>query len=171
MSKLMPPINFEQWIDDNREAFQPPVGNKKIWEDQDFMCFVIGGPNARKDFHIDPSEEFFYQLEGDMTLEIVEDGEVKQIPIQEGEIFLLPSMVPHSPKRPEGTIGLVIEHKRPEGEDDGLRWYCEECGEVLHEEWFYLTDIVEQLKEAIQAFWADDDARTCENCGAYLEQE
>ena len=171
MSSLTPPINFEQWIEDNREAFEPPVGNKKIWENQDFMCFVIGGPNARKDFHIDPSEEFFYQLEGDMTLEIVEDGEHKEIPIREGEIFLLPSMVPHSPKRPEGTIGLVIEHKRPEGEDDGLRWYCEECGDVLHEEWFYLTDIVTQLKEAIEAFWDDDQARTCGSCGAYLEQD
>ena len=171
MSKLTPPINFMQWIEDNRDAFKPPVGNKQIWEDQDFMAFVIGGPNARKDYHIDPSEEFFYQLEGDMTLQVVEDGEFKEIPIKEGEIFLLPSYVPHSPQRPEGTIGLVIEHKRPEDEDDGLRWYCEECGEILHEEHFYLTDIVEQLKEAIESFWSDDDARTCDNCDAYLERD
>lgn len=170
MSKLLPPINFKKWIEDNRDAFKPPVGNKKIWENTDFMAFVVGGPNQRKDYHIDPSEEFFYQLEGEMTLKIVEDGEFKDITIGEGEIFLLPSMVPHSPQRGENTIGLVIEHKRAEGDNDGLRWYCEDCGEVLHEEFFYLTDIVEQLGSAIQAFWADDEARTCDNCSAYLEQ-
>ncbi len=170
MSTLMPPIDFKGWIEENREHFKPPVGNKQIWEDADFMAFVIGGPNARKDFHVDPSEEFFYQVEGDMVLEIIEDGERKDIPIKEGEIFLLPSGVPHSPKRPADTIGLVIEHKRPEGENDKLQWYCDDCGALVHEESFYLTDIVEQLREAIEAFWADDEARTCGECGAYLEQ-
>lgn len=170
MSKLMPPINFQGWIEENREALKPPVGNKKIWEDSDFMVFVVGGPNARKDYHIDPSEEFFYQLEGDMTLKIVEDGEFKDIVIREGEIFLLPAMVPHSPQRGPETLGLVIEHKRAESDHDGLRWYCEGCGEVLYEEFFHLTDIVTQLKGAIQAFWASQEKRTCEGCGAYLEQ-
>lgn len=170
MTKLMPPINFKEWIDENREAFKPPVGNKKIWEDTDFMVFVVGGPNQRKDYHIDPSEEFFYQVEGEMTLKLVVDGEFEDVTIGEGEIFLLPSMVPHSPQRGANTIGLVIEHKRQEGDNDGLRWYCEECGEVLHEEFFYLTDIVSQLGAAIKDFWASDEKRTCGNCGAYLEK-
>lgn len=170
MAKMLPPINFTQWIEENREELKPPVGNKKIWEDADFMVFVVGGPNRRKDYHIDPSEEFFYQLEGEMTLRVVEDGEARDVVIREGEIFLLPSMVPHSPQRGENTLGLVIEHKRQPGDHDGLRWYCEECGEVLHEEFFYLTDIVVQLKGAIQAFWADDEKRTCDHCGAYLEE-
>lgn len=170
MSKLMPPINFKGWIEENRESLKPPVGNKKIWEDSDFMVFVVGGPNERKDYHIDPSEEFFYQLEGDMTLKIVEDGEFKDVVIKEGEIFLLPAMVPHSPQRGPDTLGLVIEHKRQESDHDGLRWYCEGCGEVLYEEFFYLTDIVTQLKGAIQEFWASEEKRTCEGCGAYLER-
>ena len=169
MTKMMPPIHFQKWIEENREALKPPVGNKKIWEDSDFMVFVVGGPNRRKDYHIDPSEEFFYQVEGEMTLKVVEEGVAKDVVIREGEIFLLPAMVPHSPQRGENTIGLVIENKRAEGEHDGLRWYCEECGEVLHEEFFHLTDIVKQLKGAIEAFWADDEKRTCDQCGAYLE--
>jgi 3-hydroxyanthranilate 3,4-dioxygenase len=164
------PIDLEAWIDENREELKPPVGNKKIWEDQDFMVFVVGGPNARKDYHIDPSEEFFYQVEGTMTLKIVEDGEFRDVEIGPGEIFLLPSEVPHSPQRPAETVGLVIEHKRDEGELDGLRWYCDECGEVLHEAWFPLEDIVVQLRKAIEAFWDDEEARTCDECGAMLER-
>lgn len=164
------PINLQKWIDDNRELLKPPVGNKKIYEDQDFMVFIVGGPNSRKDYHIDPSEEFFYQVEGEMTLKIVtEDGEFKDIPIRAGEIFLLDSYIPHSPQRSAGGVGLVIEHKRPEGEDDGLRWYCDECGEVLHEAFFPLTDIVGQLREAIEAFMASEELRTCDNCGAVME--
>ncbi len=170
MGKLLPPINLEQWIEDNRHLLKPPVGNKKIWEDTLFDVFIVGGPNARKDYHINQREEFFRMIEGDMVLKVVDDGEFRDIEIKEGEIFLLPAGVPHSPQRPEGSIGLVIEHKRPEGVEDGLRWYCDNCGEVLHEEFFYLEDIVSQLKAAIQAFWADDEKRTCDNCGHYLEK-
>ena len=163
------PINLHKWIDDNRDALKPPVGNKKIYEDQDFMVFAVGGPNARKDYHIDPSEEFFYQIEGDATLKLVVDGEFKDVTIREGEIFLLPAYVPHSPQRTANTVGLVIEHKRPEGENDGLRWYCESCGEVLHEAFFPLTDIVGQLKDAIQVFMNSEELRTCDNCGAVMQ--
>jgi 3-hydroxyanthranilate 3,4-dioxygenase len=170
MGTLIPPINFKQWIEDNRHLLKPPVGNKKIWEDTDFDVFIVGGPNARKDYHINQSEEFFYMIEGDMTLKVVEDDEFRDIAISEGEIFLLPSGIPHSPQRQADTVGLVIEHKRPEGVEDGLRWYCDECGEVLYEEFFHLTDIVEQLKGAIEAFWASDEKRTCENCGEFMEK-
>jgi len=170
MSDLQPPIHLDRWIEENRDDLEPPVGNKKIWEDENFMVFAVGGPNERKDYHIDPDDEFFYQIEGSMTLEIVEDGEHRDVEIGEGEIFLLPAGVPHSPQRPEGTIGLIVEHARPDDSEDGLRWYCDECGEVVYEEYFHLTDIVEELKSAIQGFWADDDARTCNHCGHYLEK-
>jgi 3-hydroxyanthranilate 3,4-dioxygenase len=170
MPNMLPPINLEQWIEDNRHLLEPPVGNKKIYEDTKFDIFIVGGPNERKDYHIDANEEFFYMIEGDMILKVVEDGEFRDIRIKEGEIFLLPSNIPHSPQRLADTVGLVIEHQRPEGVEDGLRWYCDDCGEILHEEWFYLTDIVGQLKKAIQDYWADDEKRTCDNCGAYMEK-
>jgi 3-hydroxyanthranilate 3,4-dioxygenase len=164
-------LNLEDWIDENRDELKPPVGNKKIYHDSNFIVMAIGGPNARKDFHIDPDEEFFYQVEGDMTLEIMEDGEHKEIPIREGEIYLLPSNVPHSPQRPEGTIGIVIEHQRDEGDEDGLRWYCDSCGEILHEETFELEDIETQIGSALDSFWSSDDKRTCSECGHYLERD
>lgn len=163
------PLNLLSWIDENRELLKPPVGNKKIYEDSDFMVFVVGGPNQRKDYHIDTSEEFFYQIEGEMTLKLVVDGEHQDVPIKAGEIFLLPANIPHSPQRPADTVGLVIENKRQPGAKDGLRWYCDGCGEVLHEAWFPLTDIVVELKAALQAFEANDEQRTCGSCGHYLE--
>lgn len=164
------PIHLGRWIDENRHLLKPPVGNKKIYEDNDFMVFIVGGPNARKDFHIDPSEELFYQLEGAITLKLaLADGTFQDVVVGEGELFLLPSYIPHSPRRPANTIGLVIEHKRPAGADDGLRWYCESCGDILHEAHFPLTDIVGQLKAAIEGFMADEAARTCKKCGAVMD--
>ncbi len=167
---LAPPLNLQKWVEENRDLLKPPVGNKKIWEDTNFDVFIVGGPNERKDYHIDPDEEFFYMLEGEMTLKVVDDGEFKDITIGEGEIYLLPPYVPHSPQRPAGSVGLVIEHKRPEGKQDGLRWYCDDCGEVVYEEFFQLVDIVGQLKEAIQGFWASEEKRTCPNCGEVLQK-
>lgn len=175
MAQLLPPINLEKWIAENRDLLKPPVGNKKIWEDAHFDIFIVGGPNARKDYHINQSEEFFRMIEGDMVLKVVEedaDGahHFRDITIREGEIFLLPAGVPHCPQRAADTVGLVIEHPRPEGVEDGLRWYCEGCGEVLHEEYFHLVDIVGQLKRAIEDFWADDEKRTCTHCGERLKK-
>ncbi|MFW5966291.1 MAG: 3-hydroxyanthranilate 3,4-dioxygenase [Persicimonas sp.] len=170
MGKLTPPINLFQWIEDNRDQLKPPVGNKKIWEDSMFDVFIVGGPNERKDYHINQREEFFWMIEGDMTLKVIEDGDFRDVDIKEDEIFLLPAGVPHSPQREANTIGLVIEHQRPEGVEDGLQWYCDECGELVYEEYFYLEDIVDDLKAAIQNFWADDEKRTCDNCGHYLER-
>jgi 3-hydroxyanthranilate 3,4-dioxygenase len=170
MAQMLPPLNFHKWIDDNRSVLKPPVGNKKIWEDTKFDVFVVGGPNARKDYHINHSEEFFYQIEGDITLKIVEAGDFRDVHIRQGEIFLLPPLVPHSPQRPADSIGLVIEHKRAEGEHDGLRWYCDHCSEVVYEESFQLVDIVVQLKGAIQGFWADEAKRTCAQCNHVLSK-
>jgi 3-hydroxyanthranilate 3,4-dioxygenase len=132
------------------------------------MVTVVGGPNARTDYHIDESEEFFYQLEGDMTLRIVEDGHKRDLPIREGEILLLPSNVPHSPQRPAGTIGLVIEHKRLPHQLDGLVWFCPKCDQKLYEEFFHLTNLVTQLAPVFDRFYGDPALCTCKACGTVV---
>jgi len=160
-------FNFQKWIDDNRHLLKPPVGNRQIWEDADLMVTVVGGPNQRTDFHDDPVEEFFYQLEGDMVLKIVEDGVHYDVPIREGDIFFLPPHVRHSPQRPqEGSIGLVVEPKRPEGEKDAMEWYCFECEALVHRAEIILTSLVRDLPPVYEAFYADEEARTCPECGA-----
>jgi 3-hydroxyanthranilate 3,4-dioxygenase len=172
MSKtdVLTPLNFKRWIDENRHLLKPPVGNRQVWEDRDFIVMVIGGPNIRKDYHIDESEEFFYQLEGDMTLKVVDNGQHRDIPIRAGEIFLLPARMPHSPRRPAGTVGLVVERKRQPGELDGFVWYCEKCGAKLHDEFQHVTDIVKQLPEVFDRFYNDPARSTCRNCGTRAER-
>lgn len=166
---LMPPFNLQKWIDEHRHLLKPPVGNKMVWQDRDFLVMVVGGPNRRKDFHVEDGEEFFYQVEGDISVKVIEDGQVREIPIKEGEIFLLPARVPHSPQRPENTVGLVIERKRLAGEIDHLRWYCEACGTLLHDAAFALVDLAAQLKPAIEEFERREDLRTCRACAAVMK--
>ena len=167
---VLPPINFKNWIEENRYLLKPPVGNKVVYEDGDFMIMVVGGPNSRKDYHVDPVEEFFYQLEGDMLLNIMENGKRVDVPIKEGEIFLLPKNVPHSPQRFENTVGLVVEYQREEGALDAFQWYCDECDEMLHEVTLDLENIVTQLPPLFDAYWKNMDARTCESCGSFQEK-
>lgn len=162
-------LNLRGWIDQNRHLLKPPVGNKQIWEDADFIVMIVGGPNARKDYHINPTEEFYHQIEGDITLKVIEDGVKRDIPIRAGEIFLLPPNTPHCPQRPANTVGMVIERKRPKGEDDHLRFICEKCGEVLHDPTFYLVDIGKQLKPIMEQFWSDEKLRTCKKCGTVMQ--
>ena len=162
---LMPPINLKAWIEEHRALLKPPVGNKMIWKDSEFMVMAVGGPNQRKDFHVEDGEEFFYQVEGDIVLRIIEEGAVREIPIREGEMFLLPPNVPHSPQRPANTVGLVIERRRAEEERDHLRWFCEKCGEMLYDANFQLVDLGKQLKPIMEQFWADEQLRTCKKCG------
>jgi len=167
---MLPPINFVQWIDKNRHLLKPPVGNKVVYKDSEFIIMVVGGPNTRKDYHVDEGEEFFYQLEGDMILKIIENGVSKDIKIKENEIFLLPPKVPHSPQRFSNTIGLVIERKRRKNELDGFQWYCDDCNKLLYEKFIILKDIVKQLPIVFEEFWSNDKARTCNNCYSYLEK-
>jgi 3-hydroxyanthranilate 3,4-dioxygenase len=162
-------INFREWIDEHRHLLKPPVGNRQVFENAEFIVMVVGGPNARKDYHYNEGEEFFYQLEGDITLKVMDNGVPRDITIREGEIFLLPARVPHSPQRPSGTIGLVIERKRREGELDGCFWFCESCGEKLHEEYFPMANIVTQLPEIMNAFYASEEKRRCGSCGAVMQ--
>ena len=164
------PLNLKQWIDDNRHLLKPPVGNQQIYKmNEDFIVMVVGGPNSRKDFHFEDGEELFYQLEGDITVAIQEDGKRRDIVIKEGEMFLLPPNVPHSPMRPANTVGLVIERYRTEKEFDSCMWFCEKCNHKLHEETFPLQDIVNQLPQIMGKFYADLDLRTCKSCGQVME--
>lgn len=169
MSTISSPLNLKAWIDEHRHALRPPVGNKCVWEDRDTIVMVVSGPNQRKDFHINPTEELFFQVEGDMILRVMDAmGQQREIPVREGEMFLLPPQVPHSPQRPVGSVGLVVERRRPRGEDDQLRFYCERCGEVVYEEQFELSDIGGQLKRMMDEFWSDATLRTCVHCGTVV---
>ncbi len=170
MTNLMPPINFKDWIEEHRHLLKPPVGNKVVYEDTEFIIMVVGGPNTRKDYHIDEGEEFFYQIEGDITLKVMDNAKPKDINIREGEIFLLPPKVPHSPQRPANTVGLVIERRRREGELDGFQWYCDKCNTKLYEEFFQLTDIVAQLPPVFDRFWRSEKNRVCNQCSAVMEK-
>jgi len=162
---ITPPINFLKWIEEHRHELKPPVGNRVIWREGDFICMVVGGPNQRTDYHYDEGPEFFYQVEGDMLLKIMDEGKPSDIWIREGEIFLLPPRVPHSPQRFENTVGLVIERSRLEDEQDGLMWFCQECDHKLYEEYFTLVDIETQFGAIFDRFYGDISKRTCSNCG------
>ena len=164
------PINLKNWIDENRHLLKPPVGNPQVYKlNDDFIVMVVGGPNSRKDFHFEDGEELFYQVEGDITVSIQEDGKRRDIEIKEGDMFLLPPRVPHSPKRPANTVGLVIERYRTEKEFDSCMWFCEQCNNKLHEETFPLKDIVGQLPVIMNSFYANLDLRTCKSCGHVME--
>lgn len=164
------PFNLTQWIDDNRHLLKPPVGNKNIYtEAGDFIVMIVGGPNSRKDFHYNNSEELFYQLEGDIVVRIQEEGQIVEIPIKQGDMFLLPGKVPHNPRRGPNTIGLVIEKKRDASEVDGFMWFCENCGEKLYEQFLNVSDIVTQLPPVMAAFYEDEHKRTCKKCGIVME--
>ncbi|HEV2571402.1 3-hydroxyanthranilate 3,4-dioxygenase [Methylocella sp. CPCC 101449] len=159
-------FNFQKWIDEHQHLLKPPVGNRQIWEDADMMVTVVGGPNRRTDYHDDPVEEFFYQLKGDMVLKVFDEGKFYDVPIRQGEIFMLPPHVRHSPQRPqEGSVGLVVENKRPTGEKDAFEWFCFNCGEKVHRVEVLLTSIVRDLPPLFEAFWADEKVRTCPKCG------
>jgi 3-hydroxyanthranilate 3,4-dioxygenase len=167
---LTRPFNFKKWIDDNRHLLKPPVGNQQIWKDnEDFIVMVVGGPNSRKDYHYNESEEFFYQLEGDVVVKIIEDGKNIDIPINEGDIYLLPPKTPHSPQRGPNTVGLVIEKHRKGNEIDGFMWFCEKCNHKLYEEYFKLEDIVKQLPPVMEKFYSSLELRTCKKCGTVME--
>ncbi len=163
------PFNFKKWIDENRHLLKPPVNNKVVYKDAEFIVMVVGGPNSRKDYHYNESEEFFYQLEGNITVQIQEDGKAVEVPINEGDIFLLPPKLPHNPRRGPNTIGLVMERKRKEDEKDGLLWFCEKCNTPLHQAYFKLTDIQTQFQSEFKRFYEDKNLRTCKSCGYVME--
>lgn len=168
MQTLTPPINFKQWIEAHGEELKPPVCNKQVFDEGDFIVMVVGGPNHRKDYHVDEGPEFFYQLEGDMLLKTIQEGRVVDIPIREGEIFLLPPRIPHSPQRFAHTLGLVIERQRLPHEKDGFQWYCDNCHALLYEEFFPLKNIEKDLPPVFDRFFSHLEHRTCRRCGTVM---
>src|SRR5215471_13400233 len=159
MSKVESPINVEKWIEMNAEKFNPPVSNRYLYDGRDFFVMVIKGPNARNDFHLVDSEEYFYQLKGDI-----------KVRVREGDTFFIPPNVPHSPQRPPDTIGVVVERRRPPGEKEHVIFYCENCGALVEDIRFDCADIVEHFSKAMLDFWNDDTRRTCRKCGKKVEQ-
>lgn len=166
---LILPFNFKKWIDENRHLLKPPVSNKVVYENTEFIVMVVGGPNSRKDYHYNESEEFFYQLEGNIIVNIQDNGKAIDVPINEGDIFLLPPKIPHNPKRGSNTIGLVMERKRRDNEKDGLLWFCEKCNSKLYEKYFPLTNIVTQFQGTFTEFYGSEELRTCKSCGHIMQ--
>lgn len=163
------PFNLSAWIDDHRDQLRPPVANKQVWRDADMIVMMVGGGNERNDFHVDPREEFFHQLKGDMVLWLWPEHGTKPypMPIREGEVYLLPPFVRHSPQRPDpDSIGLVVEYQRPEGELDAFEWSCFECSSLVHRVEVQVQAIDKDLPPLFAAFNEDEAARTCPNCGA-----
>jgi 3-hydroxyanthranilate 3,4-dioxygenase len=168
---MLLPFNLKAWIDENRHLLKPPVSNKNLYvEAGDFIVMIVGGPNARKDYHFNESEELFYQIEGEITVRIQEDGKAKDIQIKEGDIFLLPGNIPHSPIRGANTVGLVIERVR-KGTNltDGLMWFCDNCNNKLKEYKFPLENIEHDFISRFREFYSSEDMRTCNNCGHVME--
>lgn len=166
------PFNLKKWIDDNRDLLKPPVGNKNLYSEAgDYIVMIVGGPNARKDYHFNDTEELFYQLEGDIVVKIQEDGQAVEVPIREGEMFLLPANVPHSPIRPAGSVGLVIERKRNPEHQDGLMWFCDACNAKLHDTYFHLTNIEKDFIPRFREYYGSQEMRTCKSCGTVMDTD
>jgi 3-hydroxyanthranilate 3,4-dioxygenase len=168
------PFNLWKWIEANKDHLRPPVSNKQLCTDaEDVIVFVSGGPNTRNDFHVNPTEELFFQLKGDIAVRVrpLDGSPPRDVVVREGEMFLLPRWVPHRPQRPEGTVGLIVEFPRPEGEMDGLRWYCPECDELVHEARWRLKKIDEDLKVIMEGFWGGpEERRTCAKCSHVIRR-
>lgn len=165
-------FNLLNWIAENKEQLQPPVNNKVLWEDSEFICMILGGPNRRREFHVDPSDEFFYQIKGDCFVETInKEGKREVVTVKEGEVFMLPAMVPHSPHRVADTYGLVIERKRDLGELEDFVWFCDKCDHEVHRNRVQLTNIETQVKEGIAHFNGSEELRTCKNCGHVMSEE
>lgn len=167
------PFNLNQWISDNKALLKPPVGNKNLYIDaEDYIVMVVGGPNARKDYHYNETEELFYQLEGNIQVYIQENGERKLMELGPGDMYLHPAKIPHSPVREENSVGLVIERKRAgKNYKDGLLWFCDSCNTKLHEVYFELFDVEKDFLPHFKEFYTNEELRTCSSCGTVMETD
>jgi 3-hydroxyanthranilate 3,4-dioxygenase len=167
---IQKPFNLQQWIKENRDLLKPPVGNKNLYKDAgDYIVMIVGGPNARKDYHYNETEELFYQLEGQIEVHIQEDGKKKTMALGPGDMYLHPAKVPHSPVRHNNSIGLVIERKRKHLDiNDGLLWFCDNCNHKLYDVYFPLNDIEKDFLKHFKHFYGDENLRTCDNCGTVM---
>lgn len=160
-------LDFDGWLAENGPNLKPPVGNKEVFPGHaDFIVMVVGGPNARTDFHVDPYEEVFYQLVGTMHVNLMTPEGPRSVTIGPGQMWVLPRNLPHSPQRPEaGSIGLVFERVRDEGVHEHFHWYCPQCSHCIHDVTLQVSDIVVDLPPVFDAFYGDMEARTCTKCG------
>ena len=166
MLKYGKPFNLSSWIRDHAHLLKPPVGNQQVYEDSDLIVTIVGGPNHRTDYHDDPYEEFFYQLVGHAYLNLHIDGKVERVDLNEGDVFLLPPHVRHSPQRPEASSAcLVVERRRPVGAIDGFEWFCEHCGHLVYRGEVQLQSIVDDLPPLFTQFYESEAKRTCAHCG------
>ncbi len=165
------PFNLHKWINENRELLKPPVGNKNIYtESEDFIVMIVGGPNARKDYHYNETDEFFFQLEGSISINVQTPKGKETVHLNAGDVFLLPAKTPHSPARTQGSVGLVVEAKRTNA-TDRLLWYCEKCNHKLHEVYFTLNNIEKDFLPHFKHFYTSEDLRTCKNCGEIMQAD
>lgn len=171
--KIAQPFNLNEWINANRDLLKPPVGNKNLYKEaEDYIVMVVAGPNARKDYHYNETEELFYQLEGTIEVHIQEDGKKRTFQLGPGDMYLHPARVPHSPVRHKGSIGLVVERKRKDlGMKDGLLWFCDNCNHKLYEAYFELDDIEKDFLKHFEHFYNSESLRTCDQCGTVMEAD
>ena len=162
----MPPIHFQRWAEEHRHLLQPPVGNKLLFKENGFIVMAVGGPNSRTDFHYNEGPEFFYQVKGMLVLKLFVNNKILNQEVREGEIFLLPPKVPHSPQREKDSVGLVLERSRLASEKDGLLWYCQSCDHLLYENYFSLKNIETDFPPVFDTFYSSESTRTCKKCGA-----
>lgn len=167
------PFNLKKWVEQNRDLLKPPVSNKSLYPfSEDYIIMVVGGPNDRKDYHYNETEELFYQLEGHIQVHIQEDGEKKTMELGPGDMYLHPAKIPHSPVRTEGSVGIVVERKRVDVDaTDGLMWYCDNCNNKLYEVFFPLNDIENDFQKHFDHFYNSEELRTCNKCGTVMEKK
>ena len=164
------PFHLHQWIDENQDLLKPPIGNKNLYvESGDYIVMIVGGPNARKDYHYNETEELFFQIKGDIIVKTQQKGQLVEYEINEGEMFLLPAKIPHSPIRPAGSVGLVIERKREKDHKDGLLWFSESANHLLYEEYFHLTNVEKVFLPVFKKFYNNEKLRTCPITGELME--
>lgn len=170
---IQEPFNLNQWVEDNRALLKPPVGNKNLYKDAgDYIVMIVGGPNARKDYHYNETEELFYQLEGNIEVIIQDEGVRRVMKLGPGDMYLHPAKVPHSPVRGDNSIGLVVERKRADLDGkDGLLWFCDNCNSKLHEVYFQLNDVEKDFLQHFKDFYGDEELRTCNSCGTIMETD
>jgi 3-hydroxyanthranilate 3,4-dioxygenase len=159
------PVNVIQWLKDNPDALSPPVSNKVLFSSDDFLVMLVAGPNDRTDFHLNQTSEFFYQIQGEIFLDLQLNNNVQRVSIKEGEMYLLDAGIEHRPVRPQGTVGIVLEQHRKEGELDALSWYCDNCNNLLFNRQFVLSSIEKDLLPIIEHFQSSEDLKICNKCG------
>jgi 3-hydroxyanthranilate 3,4-dioxygenase len=158
-------FNLLSWISENPHELKPPIGANTVFREDDFMVTVVGGPNARTDYHVNPTEEFFFQLEGTVTIRIQHEGKPHDVLLPAGHIYLLAANIPHAPIRGPNTVGLIVERIRKNGMKDTHRWYCESCNNILFEKTVQIDVIERDMPPVFEAYYGNPANQVCKKCG------